>query len=93
MKTANVILGALGWALVATTPAVAQDTSNTAQADQTAVQTDQSQPTDKEQKQLDKCKAMTSAQRAQSSKCTDLMKKFGITEAQGDPMNNGLPPG
>lgn len=76
------LLGAAALLCVAGVPAVAQDNATT---DQNAATADAStpQPTEKEAKELEHCKRMTAQQRAQSSKCTDLMAKFGIGEKKG----------
>lgn len=85
MSKLSLLSGAAALLCAAAVPAIAQDSTAT---DQTTATADAStpQPTEKEAKTLERCKRMTAAQRAQSSKCTDLMEKFGITEKKGDDM-------
>jgi len=82
MSKSPLLLGAAALLCAAGVPAIAQDSTT---ADQTTAAADASppQPTEKEAKTLERCKRLTAAQRAQSSKCTDLMEKFGITEKKG----------
>lgn len=69
-------------------PALAQDAvvsrDNVATASPDATPTPAAELTDKEQAQLKRCKAMTTVQLEQSSKCTDLIKKVGGTIIQSD---------
>jgi hypothetical protein len=88
MSKSPLLLGAAALLYAAGIPAAAQDSTNTqpnATADASAPQ-----PTEKEAKILLRCKKMTAQQRAQSSKCTDLMKKFDISETEQDPMAKGF---
>lgn len=90
MRTSPILFGVALLAFAGAAPVSAQDSA--AAADQTTAPADASvsQPTEKEAKELDHCKKMTAQQRAQSSKCTDLMKKFNIDERQQDPMAKGF---
>lgn len=81
MSKSPFLLGAAVLLCAGAVPAIAQD-STTDQAAATA-DTSAPQPTEKEAKELEHCKRMTAQQRAQSSKCTDLMAKFGIGEKKG----------
>lgn len=85
MRMSPLFLALTAFGCVAAVGASAQDATSPSTDQATAPQ-----PTDKEAKALDHCKAMTAQQRAQSSKCTDLMKKFGISEREQDPMSKGF---
>lgn len=71
------ILGAAIAVFAVTIPAAAQDAPNRLDA---AVVTPQ--PTEQEATDLRRCIGMTPAHRAQSSRCTDLMARFALTDLQ-----------
>lgn len=80
---------------IAASPAWAFSVQDTPQAQSThqaaeSTTADAAQPTEKEAKGLERCKKMTPQHRAQSSKCADLMKKFGIEERERNHMSESL---
>lgn len=83
MKTSSILFAAAALMIASGGAAFAQDSATT---DQTTATADAAtpQPTEKEAKELEHCKRLTAQQRAQSSRCTDLMAKFGIGEKKGD---------
>lgn len=84
MKKYPMLLSATALILAAGAPAFAQDNTTASDPGNAAAAASPPQPTEKEAKDLARCKRMTAQQRAQSSKCGDLMAKFGIGEKKGD---------
>jgi len=90
MRKSSILFGAAMLVLAAAAPVAAQDSAAAGNQAAATADTAAPQPTEKEAKALARCKKMTAQQRAQSSKCTDLMKKFSISEQAQDPMAKGF---